>query len=415
MIKLNGKDYKTIVLDTNAIRRMLDDDKQFLTQYLKEFILKEPHAIIISIYTFVELRPFEDIFQKFLNLFDMVPFFMGFPEESIVKAEYEYLQMDKEPELCNGMIYSVTSVENTMHEVNELFIKGIIDPNLEQFVDDLDEITMAWNDNKPSYNSIKNTADYRKYELDTIRKDVINHLGGIKGIEDIKLSHFPSMRLMEFVLFKKSKVKKPMVKNDVMDTRISSIIPYADKVITENQQADFFKQSKSLIPQMRNLEILTLSDIIALVEKEKKDELLNELKKHAITFHDAIVSIDSTKYPRNLGFENFPNGCCGNASQIMARYLSSRGYEVEYVGGLRQANTHGWLECQGIIVDITAYQFSGNDAIIVKPKGKKKHIGFKETDRYMCEDKPFSGRDVRSRLEVFYQEVLNYIHEEADI
>lgn len=416
MIKLpNGTEYKTILLDTNAIRSMLDEDKQFLRQYLQEFIVKEPHAIMISTYTIIELKPLKDMFMKFLELFEMIPFFLVLPEKSIVEAEYDFFLKRQEPELCKEMIYSVTYVKNMMSDVNELLFKGVIDPNIEQFVKELPNIAHELNSKKSAYELIKSTADYRKHELNIIRKDVENHIGNIDNIADVKLSHFPSLRVLEFVLYKKLKSKKPIIANDVMDIRISAIIPYVDKVITENQQAEFFRQVKPVVTRMSNLEIFTLKDIIELIDKERQEKLLIELRQHANTFREAIINIDRSLYPGSLDFKQFPKGCCGNASEMLARYLYKLGYEVEYIGAVRKRSdgksgteSHGWLECEGIMIDITADQFPGMNCIIVKPKGKKNHLGFKEKNRHQIGSKPIVGL-IREKLETFYQNLDNYI------
>lgn len=57
-------------------------------------------------------------------------------------------------------------------------------------------------------------------------------------------------------------------------------------------------------------------------------------------------------------FGNFPSAACGNTSDLLSRWLQSNGFEgVKRVFGKRGQVSHGWLEWNGIIIDITSDQF----------------------------------------------------------
>nr|WP_320015057.1 hypothetical protein [uncultured Desulfobacter sp.] len=57
-------------------------------------------------------------------------------------------------------------------------------------------------------------------------------------------------------------------------------------------------------------------------------------------------------------FGNFPCGACGNTSDILSKWLQSKGFKnIKYVSGQRGNTSHGWLEIEGIIIDITSDQF----------------------------------------------------------
>ena len=64
------------------------------------------------------------------------------------------------------------------------------------------------------------------------------------------------------------------------------------------------------------------------------------------------------------GLRGFPKGCCKHASFLLARVLDLEfGIdESDYVWGTAKdgvQGTHGWLECRGSVVDVTADQFPG--------------------------------------------------------
>lgn len=54
-------------------------------------------------------------------------------------------------------------------------------------------------------------------------------------------------------------------------------------------------------------------------------------------------------------FENFPNGCCGDTSYLLAEFLRSKGLESIYVWGADQTyQTHAWLVIKDERINIPA-------------------------------------------------------------
>lgn len=67
-------------------------------------------------------------------------------------------------------------------------------------------------------------------------------------------------------------------------------------------------------------------------------------------------------------FCDFPNGCCGLASELLGHFLLEHGIESDYVcGDYIQHDkdiyqSHAWLKLEdGIIIDITGDQFKNRD------------------------------------------------------
>lgn len=57
--------------------------------------------------------------------------------------------------------------------------------------------------------------------------------------------------------------------------------------------------------------------------------------------------------------DNFPTGCCREASDMLGTLLRERyGIEAAVVLGEIDDHSHAWLEIDGLIVDITADQFA---------------------------------------------------------
>lgn len=64
-------------------------------------------------------------------------------------------------------------------------------------------------------------------------------------------------------------------------------------------------------------------------------------------------------------FERFPRGACGDASELLGQYLSDCGLgDWTYVMAFAsrpETMSHGWVEQDGVIADITADQFAMAD------------------------------------------------------
>lgn len=83
----------------------------------------------------------------------------------------------------------------------------------------------------------------------------------------------------------------------------------------------------------------------------------------AVAMRAAIEAIPISTLPDCM--KNFPQGCCGDTSLLLGAYLVDCGHEgFEYVCGERGSRaddtwtSHAWLVRDGLIVDITADQFS---------------------------------------------------------
>jgi len=83
----------------------------------------------------------------------------------------------------------------------------------------------------------------------------------------------------------------------------------------------------------------------------------------------------------------FPNGACKGASVILGQFLKDDlliKSKIEFVFGYYGKDyTHGWLEVEGYIIDITANQFEGveDKVIIIPTKESTFHHGFRNQQR----------------------------------
>lgn len=94
---------------------------------------------------------------------------------------------------------------------------------------------------------------------------------------------------------------------------------------------------------------------------------VNTIKKLAIRFHRGIEVAKDKGLLTNPPFNNFPNACCGDATELVAQYLIEHDKYNEitcrYVSGTYRYDdfdnkySHAWLEVNGkIVVDVTSDQ-----------------------------------------------------------
>lgn len=143
---------------------------------------------------------------------------------------------------------------------------------------------------------------------------------------------------------------------------------------------------------------------------------MKELKKDIRQFYEAILRTEDLPSPYN----NFPLGCCQDASWILHRYLYEKGYSVELVGGEYHGNngefmSHSWLVCDGTIIDITYSQFNEVDDIVIT-KERALHQKFIENYRYR---KPYletyTDDHTSIMLDLFYKKVIENMNDNGAI
>lgn len=94
---------------------------------------------------------------------------------------------------------------------------------------------------------------------------------------------------------------------------------------------------------------------------------MNENKKKLIYNVAKDIRKKSEAYAKKHRLNNDLCGLCASASMALFHVLK---YNLEiYDVVLMKAPTHCWVECEGIIIDITATQFGLQEKILFKKKG----------------------------------------------
>lgn len=98
---------------------------------------------------------------------------------------------------------------------------------------------------------------------------------------------------------------------------------------------------------------------------------MREIKELATKFRIAIESAkNDRRFISDQCFRNFPRGCCGITTELLARFLMDNGIKdkLTYIGGTYreyslELPSHAWLKIENnIVVDITGDQFKYDPA-----------------------------------------------------
>ncbi|MBK1811533.1 hypothetical protein JHL18_12970 [Clostridium sp. YIM B02505] len=275
-MKIGENIYKLILLDTNALREIVTNTNLSGEGFFSKFFKgKDLYAPCFSIYNVIELMPYEDIYEKFLDFFSKVPSLMIYPAKTIIQEEYQKYLNGQTLQITNK-IANVFSplVNNESYNCKKFFEKIKCNTKLMKTIQDeiaqLSSVAKSWEqqrlDSRKILNNMKLSSEiidekfYKMQERETIIKDLSNW--GIKPQKTIDITALNSLRIMEYSQFNRVYMtNKKVLPNDVMDIKISCIIPYIDAVITENFQANIYIKARKLIPRLNKLEIYTLRDI----------------------------------------------------------------------------------------------------------------------------------------------------------
>lgn len=150
---------------------------------------------------------------------------------------------------------------------------------------------------------------------------------------------------------------------------------------------------------------------------------MNKINNLVENFRKAIdYACINGEFKNNVLYKNFPKGCCGTTSNILAAYLHENGIKTFYINGTFyyennfDNQSHAWLiTTNDIIIDITADQFSDKSEFF--NNNKKVYIGTNNEFYNLFE---VERRDIHKgcicdelnndELEI-YQIVLKYIGE----
>lgn len=163
-----------------------------------------------------------------------------------------------------------------------------------------------------------------------------------------------------------------------------------------------------------------------------KYDLIYNLHRIARSFRDAIDAAKANREPY-IFFNKFPYGQCGYTTDLLAKYLTSKGYtRMIYETGVYYwedsdsnpdhiPRQHTWLLVEGLIIDITRDQFKdfdepvkNNIPVYVGPKTPYYEL-FEVHPYGRCETSGYNTNSLKGKdLDSWYQVILKYLFEEEN-
>lgn len=267
-ISLNGKSYKLCLLDTGIISEIVKDNNSEL-KVIHNRIIDSNIIPCISIWNILEIRNSDYVYDKFLEVFSIIPFMLIKDSYNIFDDE---IAQYPNPAPINPLITGISMA----NEDENLHLKPFLESIFNR--DDISSSEQAWNegwkqDSLAAMLSLKknfspsgknyNSQDAKRF----IKTGVPQFVGGRdstwkKRIKTIDSNAFPSVKMAFYTVFFRfyAEDRKPETQ-DVFDILIGNMAPYMDIVITENFQAEIFKKVKRFDKFIDHLKVETISDL----------------------------------------------------------------------------------------------------------------------------------------------------------
>lgn len=128
---IGSKEYKLILLDTNALREIVTNTNLAGKGFLEKFFVQttELYAPCFSIYNVIELMPYKDIYEKFLEFFSVVSCFMIFPIKNIFSKEVKCMLCEDRFVIDNKIANAFTPLRSEENYNFKIFL-GKIDKEI---------------------------------------------------------------------------------------------------------------------------------------------------------------------------------------------------------------------------------------------------------------------------------------------
>jgi len=269
-IDLNGTIYKLCLLDTNAISEMVKRPSQEF-RHFTDLTLPKFYLPCFSVFSVLELRQRQDLYEKFLDLFSIYPCFILKSHMQLMREEMNNYPNPTgiTPVLCGfpGMLHP----ENTLRKTLNLVFESQTNHDKEnwwnqekaQAVGDIVKLVDNYQPKKGTY-TVKEIRLFLYLQvvsqLFMLSPDFLNSLNN-KG-DGIEVDSFPAAKMIVYTMFYKfyNDARRPK-ESDTFDFLISALTPYVDAIITESHQVEVVKKIKCIDHFLDNVEVYRIHDL----------------------------------------------------------------------------------------------------------------------------------------------------------
>lgn len=275
MISLNGNQYGLCLLDTNAASEMAKrpdtEFKHFISWALGGEV---KHIPAFSLFTVLELRKRQDVYRKFLNLFDQFPCAVLRSHEQLLDAEavsYPDVSGVDPLLLCFAGAVLTPPGGATLAGSLEGYLSTSEGRATERkwvgaapsIVQGMTSLVANYPPAQTTYTpeEIRDFVEWAGFSQIAMRAPAFAASAHERG-EAVVIDAFPSIKMTAFTVFYKFYVDTPRrpAESDAFDVIISAPAPYVDAIITERHQAEVIRKTKQQDNFLEKLRVFTLRD-----------------------------------------------------------------------------------------------------------------------------------------------------------
>jgi hypothetical protein len=271
MVTLNGTDYRLCLLDTNAVSEMVKREhvrRHFLTWSVDA---KAAFVPCFSLFTVLELRRKPVVYQRFIELFRVIPCMVLKSHEQLLEEETScYPDPSRiDPSLLGfsplggeGM-----DLERVLSRAEEDELFGAQERYWNASQDGIVEGVTSLVANFPPEAETYSRSEVRGFvEISSFSQLAMRQRAFAEEVvgndEAVEMAAFPSLKATTYTVWHKfyaDATRKPS-RSDAFDIVISAATPYVEAIVTENHQAEALRKTKRLDGFIKDLIILTLRD-----------------------------------------------------------------------------------------------------------------------------------------------------------
>lgn len=271
MIKINGRDYRLVLLDTNALSEFTRHDSSF-----RHFLSwsSEPPIFVpcFSPFSVLEIRGRVDVYERFKEVFRILPCILVKSHEQLLDDE---IRSYPDPSGINPALLGFSMLGGEGMDLDRVLDTAFGD-------DFLRGREKYWNDGrKDIVEGIESLVPNFPPDGETYRRAEVQQFIEIAGFsqivmrqvdfakqmietqnQQVKISAFPSVKATSYAVWHKfyADRNRKSARSDAFDIIIASAIPYMDAVITEAHLAESLRKTKRLDDFIEHLTIHTLRD-----------------------------------------------------------------------------------------------------------------------------------------------------------
>jgi len=276
VIKINGTEYRLVLLDTNALSEFSREANSF-RQFLSWSNASPAFVPCFSPFSVLEMRHRVDVYQRFKELFGVFPSIMLKSHEQLLDEEVNSYPdpSDIDPTLLGFSALGGEGMD--LDRVLELafgdaFVRGrekYWNEGRQDIVEGIASLVANFPPDGETYGpgEVRQFIEMAGFSQIAMRQvDFAKQMVQINN-QQVDISAFPSVKATTYAVWHKfyADRNRKWKRSDAYDIIIASAIPYMDAVITESHLAESMRKTKRLDDFIQHLAVYTLRDFRASV------------------------------------------------------------------------------------------------------------------------------------------------------